>query len=101
MEIAEAFDLNQTQIDSAAQNLMLSNPKKYIEHMGEGNWQNHIWVYIDLGMSASEVQDFNQYSQQGLFKQHNTDDQYPSDYELSDRANDGSAGDDMLLVTSL
>lgn len=53
-------------------------------------------------MDASEVRDFNQYSQQALLKPRS--DEYVSDYDL--QANQSAqpvttTGDDMLLVTTL
>jgi hypothetical protein len=58
---------------------------------------------LTIGMDASEVRDFNQYSQQALLKPR-TDDDYSSDYDLHGNQSTQpvtTTGDDMLLVTTL
>ncbi|KFD52385.1 hypothetical protein M513_06766, partial [Trichuris suis] len=53
LEIAEAYNMTEEQLQSAARSIVQQSPK-YFEHLG--------------GQKPSDIKDFNQYSQSALFK---------------------------------
>ncbi|CAD5219442.1 unnamed protein product [Bursaphelenchus okinawaensis] len=83
-ELAEAYELNERQLQSAAQ-YTLANPT-YLEHVG--------------GIRPEEINDYNQYSQQSLLRRADTHHQ-PHLSQGTSNAGGSSKDEDLLLVTTL